>query len=92
MKTIEIINVWTAGTIKTAELFRLKVINDDLATAADFCYQLLEEDGVTIPYIVAEGNLSISGSAYTTWKADTDTNEYAYNWAAGELNLTITTP
>lgn len=91
MKTIETINVWTKGTVKTAELFRLKSNNDDLATAADFYYELLEVDGVSIPYPIAEGNLSISGSAYTTWKASTDTNEYAYTWAADQLNLVITT-
>ena len=95
MKTIQTLNVWTKGTIKTAELFRLKVTNDDLESAADFFYELLEEDGLVepyIPYTVAEGNLSISGAAYTTWKADADTNEYAYTWAAVQLNLVITTP
>lgn len=95
MKTIETLNVWINGTIKTAELFTLRITNDDLATAADFYYELLEEDGLVEPYIpypVAEGNLSISGSAYTTWKADTNTNEYAYTWAATQLNLVITTP
>jgi len=94
MKTIETINVWTKGTIKTAELFSLRVTNDDLATAADFYYELLEESNLVEPYIpypVAEGNISISGSAYTTWKANADTNEYAYTWAAGQLNLVITT-
>lgn len=92
MKTIETINVWTKGEIKTAELFRLKSINDDLSTAADFFYELLETSGVTDPYVIAEGNLSITGSAYTTWKANADTNEYAYTWAADQLNLVITTP
>ena len=91
MKTIETINVWTKGTIKTAESFRLRSINDDLATAADFFYELIEDDD-PYPSVVASGNLSISGTDYTTWKADTDTNEYAYTWAADQLNLVITTP
>lgn len=95
MKTIETINVWTNGEIKTAELFRLRVTNDDLDTAADFYYELLEEDNLVepfVPYPIAQGNLSISGSSYTTWKADTNSNEYAYTWAANQLNLVITTP
>lgn len=92
MKTIETINVWIKGEIKTAEQFRLRSTNDDLATAADFYYELLEVDGVDIPYMVANGNISISGTEYTTWKANADTNEYAYTWAADQLNLVIITP
>lgn len=92
MKTIQTLNVWVRGEIKTAELFRLRSTNDNLESASDFYYELLEVDGVVDPYVVAEGNLSISGPAYTTWKADTDTNEYAYTWAADQLNLVITTP
>lgn len=92
MKTIETLNVWAKGEIKTAELFRMRNINDDLESAADFYYELLEASGPGDPYVVANGNLSISGSAYTTWKADTNTNEYAYTWAATQLNLVITTP
>lgn len=92
MKTIQTLTVWIRGEIKTAELFRLRVTNDDLETAADIFYELLEVDGVVDPYVVAEGSLSISGSAYTTWKASADTNDYAYTWAASQLNLVIITP
>lgn len=92
MKTIETLNVWVKGQIKTAELFSLRSMNDDLESASDFYYQLLEVDGEPVPYMIAEGYLSISGSAYTTWKAAADTIEYAYNWAADQLNLVLTTP
>jgi hypothetical protein len=95
MKTIVPINVWIKGEIKTAELFRLRSTGDDLATRAEFYYELLEEDGLAepyIPYMVADGNISISGTDYTTWKANADTNEYAYTWAANQLNLVIITP
>lgn len=91
MKTIQTVNVWNNGQIKTAELFRLRSTNDDLETASDFYYELLEADGTPEPYVIASGSLSISGTAYTTWKADVDPNEYAYTWAADQLNLTITT-
>jgi hypothetical protein len=94
MKTIETISVWTKGQIKTADFFRLKTTYDDLESTADFFYELLDENLLTepyIPYVIAEGNLRISGAAYTAWKADTDTNEYAYTWAADQLNLVITT-
>lgn len=91
MKTIEALNVWVKGQIKTAELFRLRTTNDNLSTTADFYYELLETDGVADPYVIAEGNVSITGTDYTTWKADTNTNEYAYTWVASQLNLVLTT-
>ena len=39
--------------------------------------------------VVAEGNLGIDGADYQTWDADPSANAWAYNWAAGKLNLTI---
>ena len=92
MKTIQATNIWLNGQIKTAELLRLKIINDDLESASDFAYDLLEVDDTPAPYVLVSGSLSISGTDYTTWKAATDTNEYAYTWAADQLNLVITTP
>jgi hypothetical protein len=92
MKTIQTLTLWVNGQIKTAELLRVRSTNDDLESAADFYYDLLETDGAPEPYVVASGAVSISGTNYTTWKADTDTNEYAYNYVATELNLVITTP
>ena len=35
---------------------------------------------------VASGVLSMSGEDYNNWQ----TNDYAYNWVAEQLNLTIT--
>jgi hypothetical protein len=35
---------------------------------------------------LAQGNLSMSGEVYDAWQ----TNDYAYDWVATQLNLTIT--
>jgi hypothetical protein len=34
---------------------------------------------------LAQGNLTMSGDDYDAW----ETNDYAYDWVAGQLNLTI---
>jgi len=39
--------------------------------------------------VLVEGNLAIDGEDYQTWDADPSANAWAYNWAAGKLNLTI---
>ena len=91
MKTIETVNVWIKGETKIAELFKLKSIDDDLGSSALLYYELLVTTGVDDPYVITNGNLDISGSDYTTWKANANTNEYAYTWAAAQLNLVITT-
>jgi hypothetical protein len=86
--TITPVNIWYNGLVKTAEEIKLRVVADDLESQATFYYELVETDEAS-PYIVVSGNLHISGSAYTTWKADTNINLYAYTWAAGQLNLTL---
>ena len=86
--TIVPVNIWYNGQVKTAEEFRLRVVGDDLSAQATFYYELVETDEVS-PYVIASGNLYINDTAYTAWKADTDTNAYAYSWAATQLNLTL---
>lgn len=39
--------------------------------------------------VLAEGNLGIDGADYQTWDADPSANAWAYNYAAGKLNLTL---
>jgi hypothetical protein len=39
---------------------------------------------------LVNSSLSISGQDYLDWDAATDANEWAYNWAAAQLKLTIT--
>lgn len=90
MKTIEAITVWIKGQTKTAELFRLKSTGDDLTARAEFYYELLDTVVDMDPIVIADGTLSITGTDYTTWKASANSNDYAYTWAANQLNLSIT--
>ena len=82
MKTIEPISIWDNGTNQSASILNAYCINDNLSTSASFYYSLLSD---TMQQL-AQGNLSMSGDDYDAWQ----TNDYAYDWVATQLNLTIT--
>jgi hypothetical protein len=82
MKTITPISIWDNGTNQSASILNAYCINDNLSTSATFYYTLLSESMQQL----AQGNLSMSGDDYIGWQ----TNDYAYDWVATQLNLTIT--
>lgn len=92
MKTIEPISVWFKGTEIEATVLASNCSYDNLATSATFDYQLIEVvPNPNNPYIeeltiVSNGALLMDGEAYKNW----ETNDYAYNWVAQQLNLVIT--
>ena len=90
MKQIQQVQVWKNGEEKQANAFNLILINDDLATSANFYYQLLassqDEEGIVSSEILADGNCGMSGEDYQNWD---DSNDGAYNYVAGKLNLVI---
>lgn len=89
MKSIQSVQVWKNGQEKSANKFSLILINDDLATNANFYYQLIASsvDGENeSSEMVADGNCSMSGEDYQNWD---DSNDGAYTYVAGKLNLTI---
>jgi hypothetical protein len=43
----------------------------------------------TYPILLVSGNLYISGQDYQDWDASPSANQWAYDWAAAQLNLTI---
>lgn len=94
-KQISPVNVWVNGEVKEAKYFSMISVNDNLETSATFYYQLFEakvEDEVeTEGASVAVGNLTMDGQDYEDWgsQSGVDINTWAYNWAAGKLNLTI---
>jgi hypothetical protein len=59
------------------------VIGGVLGSSASFYYSLLDDSLAQ----VSQGNLTMSGEAYLGWG---NNDEYAWDWAAQELNLTIT--
>lgn len=89
MKAIQNVQVWKNGEEKQANALGLILINDDLATNANFYYQLLastEVDGNVSTEQLADGNSSMNNSDYTDWDGS---NEAAYEFVASKLNLTI---
>jgi hypothetical protein len=87
MKTIEPVSIWDNGQVIEAKVLNAYAINVTLGTSAIFYYQLFAENvDLTLGMQVAQGNLTMTGDAYTQWTIDS----YAWDWVAGELNLTIT--
>lgn len=83
MKTITAVPVWVNGSVVNATIFNLYVIGGILGSSASFYYSLLDEN----LSIVSQGNLSMTGEAYTGWG---NNDNYAWEFAAIELHLTIT--
>jgi hypothetical protein len=90
MKTIQSVNIWQSGQMKSATKFNMNSIFDDLESSATFFYELLNVDqdseGNDVLTSLAQGNLKISGQEYQDWD---DSNDGAYTWGADQLNLTI---
>lgn len=83
MKTISPIQTWTNGKSVEATIFNMYPIGGVLGSSASFYYSLLDSSFAQ----VSQGNLTMSGEAYAGWGND---DEYAWDYAATELNLTIT--
>lgn len=85
MKNIDTVAIWKDGVSKTAEVFSLRTIGNDLDTSVTFYYELRETGGE----VLANGDLTMTGTDYITWNSTPDANTGAYNWAADRLNLII---
>jgi hypothetical protein len=92
MKTIQPVTVWYNGQEVQATILGAICMNDNLQSSAQFQYQLLQEvpsmPGYTYAQPVASNYLTMTGDVYEAW----DSNDYAYDWIAEQLNLTITGP
>lgn len=90
MKTIQAVNVWQNGQVKSATKFNMNLIFDDLETSATFYYELLkvnvDGEGNESTEQVAQGNLSMDAQEYIDWD---NSNDAAYIWGATQLSLTI---
>jgi hypothetical protein len=87
MKTIEAVSIWDNGTTQTATILNAYAVNVTLNTSATFYYSLMSEttEG-NVGTQLAQGNLTMTGEAYTEWQAD----NYAWDWIAEQLNLVVT--
>ena len=92
MKQIEPILIWKNGESQEANILNAYIINDNLATACTFYYQLCssgeptEEAPLVIGQCLTEGNITMDGEDYLNWD---DSNDAAYLYIAEKLNLTI---
>ena len=85
MKQIQPFSLWVNGGQQTATLFNLIIINDNLLNSATFYWQLLDADASKL----ADGNLTMGEPQYDQWGAQPDVNQWAYEWAATQLNITL---
>lgn len=83
------ITIWNNGTAKTATIFLMRIVHDDLSSNATLYYELLEAGQADAPDIaLASGNLHIDGAEYLEWNCVPDINLWIYDWALTQLNLT----
>jgi hypothetical protein len=83
MKNIQPITTWVKGESVTATVFNLRPIYGELFQFTNFYYQLLDNNLA----VVADGNLNLEGQDYQAWGND---DNYPYDYASEQLNLTIT--
>jgi hypothetical protein len=85
MKQILPLTLWVNGQQVTATAFNLIIINDNLTNSATFYWQLLDSAEVKLQ----DGNLTMGEPTYDQWGTQSDVNEWAYEWAATQLNITL---
>jgi len=87
MKNIEAISIWDNGTVQQATILNSYAVNVTLNTSATFWYGLFAENADTSQGAqLTQGNLNMTGDAYAEWQSDV----FAWDWIAEQLNLTIT--
>jgi hypothetical protein len=88
MKTIQAVPIWDNGQTLEAKVLNAYAINVTLGVSANFYYALYSEttEG-NLGQMLRQGNLSMSTEAYTAWG---NNDEYAWDWVAEQLKLTIT--
>ena len=82
MKTIIPVLIWQNGQDVEALYLKAEVQADNLINFASFAYMLLDADFIN----VRNGLVEISGKDYVNY----ETNLYAWDYIAKQLNLTIT--
>jgi len=85
MKEIQPVSIWYNGIMVMATIFNMNSINDNLTNNATFYWQLFTANNQQ----VAEGNLTMSGFDYEAYSTSPDSNSYAYQWGATQLNITL---
>jgi hypothetical protein len=83
---IQPVSIWYNGQSKQASELDARIIFDDLATTAQFFYELKEVVDEVSGATLSNGNVSMDAQDYIDWD---NSNDAAYTYIAGKLNLTI---
>jgi hypothetical protein len=86
MKAIQPISIWDNGTVQEATVLNTYAINVQLNNSATFWWGLYSTVDGNIKNALSQGNLNMSSEQYEQWNKD----DFAWDWVAGQLNLTIT--
>ena len=89
MKTIQPQPIWVNGNIELATVFYLQSNSDNLKDSATFLFQLYKEVDINI-YAITSSTIVMTGTDYINYSSSTNSNEFAYTWAASQLKLVIT--
>ena len=85
MKQIQPVSIWYNGQMIAATIFNMTSTNDNLVDSATFYYALFVDPN----FQVADGVLTMSGTDYSNYSSSPDSNQYAYEWGATQLNLNL---
>ena len=85
MKEIQPVSIWYNGEIVQATIFNMVSTSDNLTNSATFYYALFVDPN----FQVADGVLTMTGFDYDAYSSSPDSNSYAYQWGATQLNLTL---
>jgi hypothetical protein len=86
---IQPVSIWNNGQSKQASELDARIIFDDLATTAQFYYELKEVVEGVSGSTLSNGNVSMDGQDYIDWGSSADINQAAYVYVATKLNLSI---
>lgn len=100
MRKINTVQIWKNGELKNGKILNSRIINDNLEDSCIFYWEIKEEDKIIPSDLIvdgskeqvingetlANGNCSIIGEEYFSWKGDNDT---AYLLVANKINVTI---
>jgi hypothetical protein len=85
MVNIQPITIWVNGQNLTATQLDLISINDNLSNSCLFQYFLLDANSIQL----ITGNITMIEPDYSEYTTSPDSNNFAYEWGASTLGLTI---
>ena len=96
MKQIQPVQIWTNGTLKTAEFLQVTGINDNYESAATNFWavytKVTDAEGNEVAgEQIAQGNTTIQAQNYIDWgdQPAMAINAWIYDWVAEQINVVI---